>query len=159
MHGVRRFENLLVDADEVRRLVRVEAPKSGYSKREVETAVPGLRQEVVVALVKHGHLIMAEEFCPKNRRRIPVVTQASIEAFATRYATIAEIGKANDIPARTALRLLQEADVRAAFDTSTVGAWIYERSMVGDESLFRVRTVGRTCRGLAPDRDVQLLEG
>jgi hypothetical protein len=128
--GIRLFANLLVDADEVRRLVQAQTPRTGYTKKEVGGVVPGLGKEVVVALVARGHLTMADEFCPVNRRRIPVVTRESVEAFAARYVTIAGIGKARGIHARTALRRLQEAGARAAFDTSTVGAWIYERSVV-----------------------------
>ncbi|MDE4915112.1 hypothetical protein PQI07_31250 [Methylobacterium sp. 092160098-2] len=157
----------MVDADEVRRLLQDGTPRAGYTKREVGKVAAGLSQEVVVALVARGRLTVAEEFCPANRRRIPVVTRESVEAFTARYATVAEIGKANGIPARTALRLLQEAGVRAAFDTSTVDAWIYERSMVGDAMQILQptpftgpnRSVGRADRGLAPGWGVQLLEG
>ncbi|MCJ2026446.1 TniQ family protein [Methylobacterium sp. J-067] len=132
--GTRLFTNLLVDADEVRRLVQTQTPRTGYTKREIGGIVPGLGPQVVVSLVARGHLTMAEEFCPVNRRRIPVVTRESVEAFTARYVTVAGVGKARGIAARTALRTLQEADVRAAFDTATVGAWIYERSVVSSLS-------------------------
>lgn len=110
--------------------MQAQTPRTGYTKREVGGIVPGLGQKVVVALVARGYLTMADEFCPVNRRRIPVVTRESVEAFSARYIIVARIGKTKGIPARTALRLLQEAGVRAAFDTATVGAWIYERSAV-----------------------------
>lgn len=77
---------------------------------------------------------MVEEFCPVNRRRIPVVTRDSVEAFTARYVTVVEIGRAKSLPTLTALRLLQEAGVRAAFDTSTVGAWTFERTQAIDLS-------------------------
>lgn len=130
LRGGRRFEDLLVDADEVRGLLRAEPPKRGLSKKEVEGVAPGLRHEVVLALVARGHLDLVEEFCPVNRRRIPVVTRESVEAFMAKYVTVAEVGKLKGIPARMALRLLREAGVKAAFDVSTANAWIYERADV-----------------------------
>ena len=133
LRGGRRFPDLLVDVDEVRRLVRVEPPRTGLTKREVVTVVPGLWQHVVVALIALGHLDVIEEFCPTSRRRIPVVTRESVDAFRKRYVTVAEIGKLRRIPARMALRILREANQKAAFDAATVSAWIYERSdVLGD---------------------------
>ncbi|GJD30980.1 hypothetical protein PMNALOAF_2232 [Methylobacterium adhaesivum] len=130
LRGGRRFTDLLVDADEVMRVMRTEAPKAGLQKNEVGSVVPGLRTEVVAALIATGQLSVVEEFCPRNRRRIPVVTRESVDAFRDRYVTVAEVGKVMDVPARMALRILRQAGRKAAFDVDTAKAWIFARSEV-----------------------------
>jgi hypothetical protein len=136
LRGGRRYPDLLVDADEVLRLLQgATPPRRGLMKAEVEAETPGLRLDVVNPLIAAGQLTVAQEFCPETRRRLPVVTRESYEAFKRRYLTLTEVCHAKNLNARVAKRYLDAAGVVPAFDPAVFKNAIYERAGTLDIAL------------------------
>ncbi|WP_437871003.1 TniQ family protein [Methylorubrum extorquens] len=136
LRGGRRYTDLLVDADEVLALLQgAAAPRRGLMKAEIEAETPGLRLDVLTPLIAAGHLMVAQEFCPQTRRRLPVVTRESYEAFKGRYLTLTEICHAKNLNARVARRHLDAAGLVPAFDPAVFKNAIYERAGALDAAL------------------------
>ncbi|MCP1548439.1 hypothetical protein [Methylorubrum extorquens] len=136
LHGGRRYTDLLVDADEVLALLQgVAPPRRGLMKAEIAAETPGLRLDVLTPLIAAGHLMVEQEFCPETRRRLPVVTRESYEAFKGRYLTLTEICHAKDLNARVAKRHLAAAGLVPAFDPAVFKNAIYERAEALDAAL------------------------
>jgi len=136
LRGGRRYTDLLVDADEVRALLQEAAPpRRGLTKVEIEAETPGMKHEVLNPLIAAGHLTVAQEFCPDARRRMPVVTRESYEAFKARYLTLTEICRAKNLNVRSAKRHLDAAGLVPAFDPAAFNNVIYERTKALDAAL------------------------
>lgn len=129
--GGRRYTDLLVDADEVTRVLQEAAPpRRSLTKKEIHSEMPGLNRGVATALIQAGHLEVIDEFCPTTRRRLPLVTRDSFEAFRSRYVTATEVAELHRMGPRMVIRLVAASGRKPAFDPSKVLGWIYERPHV-----------------------------
>ncbi|SFM31098.1 TniQ family protein [Methylobacterium pseudosasicola] len=136
LHGSRRYEHLLVDADEVTRVLQGSGPsRHNLTKREIYRTLPGLRREVVEALIRLGQMAVVKEFCPTTRRKLAVVTRESFEAFTARYQSITDICQARFLDPRVVRRRLAAAGCVIAFDETVTTTPIYERTQALDAAL------------------------
>ncbi|CAO4164105.1 TniQ family protein [Methylorubrum populi] len=132
----RRYTDMLVDADEVTRVLQGDAPqRRSLTKTEIGEEMEGMRLDVVGAMIQSGRLISVEEFCPTTRRRLRLVDRDSFEAFKARYVTLTEICHMRNIDARVAVKHLAAAGCIPAFDRASVGNAIYERTACLDAAL------------------------
>ena len=133
LRGGRRYSDLLVDVDEVTRILQQdEPPRRSMTKMEVWNAMPGMNRAVVTALVEGGHIRMAavKEFCPTTRRKLQLVSRDSFDAFRARYVTNSEIAQRHGMGPRMVIRLIAAAGRKPAFDRSKVLTWIYDQADV-----------------------------
>ncbi|BAQ48056.1 hypothetical protein [Methylobacterium aquaticum] len=134
--GSRRYTDLLVDAAEVTKLLQGgAAPRRNPTKKEIGAEVACLTMPVLNGLISLGALAVAEEFCPLTRRKLPVVTRESYEAFRSRYVVLTEICHERNLNARVAGRYLAAGGVMPAFDPDVVKNAIYERASPFDAAL------------------------
>jgi len=122
-----RYENLLIDADELTKLVRAEPEMSGLTNEHVLRFIPGLGKTSVPALVALGVLATAEEFSPEARRLVKVVTRESAEAFRARYAALGELCQITGLHHKRVRQRLRRAGVDEKFPYEEAGAFIYAR--------------------------------
>lgn len=136
LHGGRLYDDLLVDADEVTRVLQGDTPaRVNLTKLEIAKEWPGLRRAVVEALIKAGELKAEMEFCPSTRRRLLLVTRESYDAFTGRYQTLTDICHSRNIDPRVMRRHLADAGCKPSFDADMVGNFIYERTPALDAAL------------------------
>lgn len=126
----RRYENLLVDVDEVRAILQPARPGSGLTVPEAMAILPGVKHRSLPLLAEAGLLSYAQEYRPGSLRTLKVLTRASVEAFAARYATLQEVSNALGIAPLFALRRLKGDGVREAVDFEQVRSKLYHRSDV-----------------------------
>ncbi|MGU3465560.1 TniQ family protein [Methylobacterium sp. C33D] len=126
----RRYENLLVDVDEVRAILQPARPGTGLTLTEAMARLPGIKHHSLPRLVRAGLLEYASEYRPTSLRTLKVLTGASVEAFAARYATLQEVSTALGIAPLFALRRLNGDGVREAVSFEQVRSKIYNRSDV-----------------------------
>lgn len=124
------YDALLVDADELTRIVRSEGPRANYTKEEIANAVPGIDRRNVERLAAAGYLDIVEEFSPEARRMIPVVSRESAEAFLKRFVSLGELTRATGLHHKKVRLLLRGVDIEAAVDPDKVGAFLYDRARV-----------------------------
>lgn len=137
LHGGRRYGDLLVDADEVTRVLQGNDPgRRNLTKVEIAKALPGLRRSVVEALIRAGRLTIVTEFCPATRRRLPLVARESYDAFTGRYQTVTDICHLRNLDPRVVKRRLAEAGCQPAFDADVIGNAIYERTQALEAALL-----------------------
>lgn len=131
-----RYENLLVDIDEVVAVMRSGASMKGVYATEAAELLPGVRKEGMRHLADAGHLVETTEFCPRSMRRMKVYTRESIEAFAAEYVSLNAVAQAHGIYHASAAHRLRKAGVNAAFDTGNVGSVIFRRRDVDASGAF-----------------------
>lgn len=122
-----RYENLLIDADELTELVRAEPEMTGLTNEHVVRFIPGLAKPSVPALVALGVLATAEEFSPEARRLVQVVTRESAEAFRARYAALGELCQITGLHHKRVRQRLRRVGVDEIFPYEEAGAFIYAR--------------------------------
>lgn len=128
LRGGTKYEDLLVDVDEVTALIRGETTKAGFAKADLEAFIPGLGASSYRKLIAAGVLETAEEFSPEARRVIPVVTRASGEAFKERYVTLGELRQRTGLHFKQIQQRLRQAGVSEAFPYEAVGTFFYVRA-------------------------------
>jgi hypothetical protein len=111
LRGGVKYDDLLVDADEVTALIRSETTKAGFAKADLEAFIPGLGASSYRKLIAAGVLETAEEFSPEARRVIPVVTRASGEAFKARYVALGELCQRTGLHHKQVRQRLRERGV------------------------------------------------
>ena len=122
---------LLLDADEVTRLVREDAPQfKNLRFCDVENVVPGLGPKSIQPLIDLGELVESMEYSPNARREVTVVTAESVGAFRLRYVTAAELCQAHGLHHKQVKYRLLDAGVNTCFDQGEVKAMIYDRRRV-----------------------------
>lgn len=121
---------LLLDADEVTRIVRSRETRTNLTKAEAEAFLPGTHERVVNRLIETGHLTLAKEFSPDARRMIPVVSRESAEAFKSRYVSLGEICQKTNMHHKQVRLVLRCAGVEAAVPRENLGAFFYDRERV-----------------------------
>lgn len=121
---------LLLDADEVTRIVRSRETRFNLTKEETEAFLPGTHGRVVNKLIALGYLQLVEEFSPDARRLIPVVSRESAEAFKARYVSLGELCQKSNLHHKQVRTLLRLADVMPILLPETADAFFYDRSSV-----------------------------
>lgn len=121
---------LLLDADEVTRIVRSRETRINLTKEETEAFLPGTHDRVVNKLIVSGHLELVEEFSPDARRMIPVISRDSAEAFKSRFVSLGELCQKTDLHHKRVRALLHLAGITPILPRDTVGAFFYDRQSV-----------------------------
>ncbi|QIJ76964.1 hypothetical protein GU700_21710 [Methylobacterium sp. NI91] len=158
--GGRQYTDLLVDAAEVTRLLQGGAePRRNPTKQEIGAEVACLTMSVLNGLISLGALTVAMEFCPMTRRKLPVITRESYEAFRNRYVVLTEICHERNLNARVAGRYLAAGGVVPAFDPNVVKNAIYERASPFDAALAGCPSRGAIYAASHPDRPKRIVQG
>ncbi|KRB31504.1 TniQ family protein [Mesorhizobium sp. Root172] len=121
---------LLLDADEVTRIVRSHETRTNLTKEETEAYLPGTHDTVVNALIASGYLTLVEEFSPDARRMIPVVSLESAETFRARFVSLGELCQKTCMHHKQVRVLLRLAGIMPTLLPETVGAFFYDRQSV-----------------------------
>lgn len=125
------IDALLLDADECIQLVRDLAPAmDGFLFAELETAIPGLNKNSVPLLVRLKELDEDEEFSPRARRLVPVITRASVEEFRRQYVTAGELCQVHGLHHKQVRSILDRVGIEEEFDAKAVKTTIYDRVKV-----------------------------
>ncbi|WP_296745743.1 TniQ family protein [Mesorhizobium sp.] len=128
--GRHDYMALLLDADEVTRIVRSDGARTNLTKEEAEAFLPGTHERVVSRLIEAGHLNLIEEFSPDARRLIPVVSRESALAFKSRYVALGELCQKTDMHHKKVRALLRLAGIMPILVPGGVGAFFYDRQGV-----------------------------
>ncbi|WP_189350028.1 TniQ family protein [Mesorhizobium sp. M1E.F.Ca.ET.045.02.1.1] len=128
--GRHDYMALLLDADEVTRLVRSDGMRTNLTKAEAEGFLPGTHERVVSRLIDAGYLTLVEEFSPDARRMIPVVSRDSAEAFKSRFVSLGELCQKTGMHHKKVRLILRVAGIEAALDPGVVGAFFYSRDLI-----------------------------
>lgn len=126
----RRYENLLVDADEARAILRPPAPSQGVTAIEAVALLPGVQKSSVAHLARAGLLTFIREFRPDCLRTVRLYSLTSVDAFRKEYVTAGEIGKATGWPPLQVVRHLAKAGVPEVVDYAKVQTKVYRRGDV-----------------------------
>ncbi len=122
---------LLLDADECIQLVRALAPPmENFLFADLEEAITGLNKNSVPFLVKLKKLDEDEEFSPRARRLVPVITRASVEEFRRQYVTAGELCQAHGLHHKQVRSILDRVGIEEEFDAKAVKTTIYDRGSV-----------------------------
>lgn len=128
----RRYGNLLIDAEELKAMVRAEPELSGLTSREVARLIPGLGKSSVRALIQLGVFEAKEEFSPDARRMVQAVTRESAQAFRAKYVALGELCQTSGLHPYRVRQHLRLAGVEDAFPYDAAGAIIYPRQPAWD---------------------------
>lgn len=130
--GRREYGALLLDADELKRIVRDKPKRQCLTRAEFCAFVPGLGRKITAQFLIDNRLVVeTEEYSPDARRKIPVITMESAESFKARHVTLGEVMSARGLHHRHALAALARAGVEPLFDPGEAGCFIYERAAAG----------------------------
>lgn len=127
-----RYENLLVDTNEIKSLVRSEPAMSCIQYRDVENFIRGFGKNSTAAIVSFGALATTEEFSPRARHIVRGVTHESVEAFKTRYISLVELCEISGIGHIRTLKRLRLAGVEPVFPYDVVRVKIFPRQAALD---------------------------
>jgi hypothetical protein len=128
--GVDGYPSLLVDADEITRLVRTEQTKTGLTKEEILDFIPGMGKASPQVFIYHGHLITVEEFNPEARRVTTVISRESAEDFRRKYVSLGELSNQSGLHHKKVRLLLRSVGIEAAFDPGVFLSFFYGRGDV-----------------------------
>lgn len=123
---------LLVDADEVTKLVRGTDLKDGLTKLEVMNFIPGMGRDSVTLFIATGLLRTETEFSPDARRMTTVVSRESALAFRDRYVSLGELTQRSGLHHKRVRLLLRGERIEAVFDPVEYGTFFYERARVDE---------------------------
>ncbi|WP_095085635.1 TniQ family protein [Mesorhizobium sophorae] len=121
---------LLLDADEVTRIVRSRETRTNLTKEEAEAFLPGTHGVVVNGLISSGYLKLIDEFSPDARRMIPVISRESAEAFRERFVSLGELCQKICMHHKQVRALLRLAGIEPTLVPEMVGAFFYDRQSV-----------------------------
>ena len=136
LHGGRReYGALLLDADELKQIVREKPKRQALSRAELKKYITGLAEKSPQFLIDRKLLVEAEEFSPDARRMIPVIPTESADDFKAKYVTLGELLKTHGLHHSQAIPMLDKAGAKTLYSKSEAGCFIYER--VAAESAFK----------------------
>ena len=125
--GRREYGALLLDANELTKLVRDKPARQCLTRLELMDAIPGIAKTTPQFLMDNEHVVATEEFSPDARRTIPVITRESAEAFRARYVTLGELSAARGCHHKQVTSKLNRKGVVVAFDIEEAGCFIFDR--------------------------------
>lgn len=125
------YHALLLDVDECIQLVQdLAPPMTNFLFAELEQEIPGLNKNSVPFLVRLDKLEQDEEFSPRARRLVPVITRASVEAFRRQYVTAGELCQVHGLHHKQVGSILARVGIQEKFDAKAVKTTIYDRRKV-----------------------------
>lgn len=130
LKGRMDYGALLLDADELVRMTRVEGPKANLTRLEAYTYIPGMGQKSVQRFIDAGMLDTVTEFSPEARRMIEVVTRQSADDFILNYVTLGELCRTWDRHQKQVLKILRAAGVDTCVDAKEFGTLLFNRREV-----------------------------
>jgi hypothetical protein len=128
--GGGRYEDLLVDADEVREILRAPKAGAGLTNTEVMAILPGVKHHSLPRLAASGLLRYSSEYRPEIMRTLKVFEKAAVEAFAAKYVALNEVAVTLEFSAVHAMRRLSKAGIVEAVSYERIRSKIYRRSEV-----------------------------
>ncbi|WP_199084552.1 TniQ family protein [Bosea sp. ASV33] len=123
-----RYENLLVNADEITSLVRSNREITGIHYDSVDQFIPGLRRTSAISLARQGAFETVEEFGSRSRRAVSALTPESVQAFQERYITLVELCRVGGFAPKRGVNRMRAAGVDPAFSYETTLVMIYPRA-------------------------------
>jgi hypothetical protein len=136
LRGGMRYPDLLVDADEVMRVLQKDRPpRKGVSKEQIRGEMRGMPIHVVNNLIAVGQLVVDDDYCMATRRRLNLVTRDSFDAFKRRHVTMADLRLATRKKTRTVRGHFARLGIVPAFEPGLPGDAIYERSDALDAAM------------------------
>lgn len=130
LEGVSDYMGLLLDADEVKRLVRSSGTKSGLTKLEAKKLIPGMGRDSVGKFIRDGQLETIEEFNPEARRMSTVISRESAEKFMATYVSLGELSQKSGLHHKQVRLLLRTVGIEAFFDPNEYQSFFYLREDV-----------------------------
>ncbi len=125
--GVSGYLSVLVDGDEIKRLVRGPKPDGMMTMLMVEREL-GTTFGVVKALVTHGHLRPRRVISPLSRHAINLVSRKDFEAFRREFVSVHQLGIERGIHARALQTQLKAKGIKPALEKAVYGATFYLRA-------------------------------
>jgi hypothetical protein len=122
----RGYMSLLVDIEEVRRLVRG-VDHGGLTGLQIKDKL-ATTAKVAAALIKHGHLAAITVINPVNRCPIVVVPAKEVERFDREYISLFALARQRGRHFRSVKKELQDDGVEPVFNPAKIGATFYRRS-------------------------------
>lgn len=130
LKGRMDYGALLLDADELVRLTRVEGPKANLTRTEIFDYIPGIGMKSVQRFIDAGMLDTVMEFSADARRMIDVVTRESANEFLLNYVTLGELCRTWGRHQKQVLKTLRGAGVDTCVDAKVFGTLLFMRSDV-----------------------------
>ena len=103
-------------------------PPTHMTKFDVGAEMRGMSHQLVGRMIRAGHLKVEKAFCPRVRRRIPLITRESFETFRGRYVTLTELGHTQDLHWRIVRRHLDTSGCMPTYSWDGRGNAIYALS-------------------------------
>lgn len=123
----RRYDDLLVDRDELSGIIQGQSPADDVTEPEAAAMLAGVDPEKLWCLVRAGMLEWSPRYRPRDPRSVRALTRASVEAFASEYVTLKEAAALLGLAPQQALRRLSEAGVVDAVPYDQVRTKLYRR--------------------------------
>lgn len=130
LKGRMDYGALLLDADELVRMTRVEGPKANLTRLEAYAYIPGMGQKSVQRFIDAGMLDTVMEFSTDARRMIEVVTRESADDFIVNYVTLGELCRTWDRHQKQVLKILRAAGVDTCVNAKEFGTLLFNRTEV-----------------------------
>lgn len=122
-----RYENLLVDVDEVVSLIRNNREITGVHYDSVGQFIPGLTGTAAIALARLGAFQTLEEFSSRSRRAVNALTPESVKDFRERYITLVELCRIGGFAPKRGVNRMRAAGVEPAFPYDAIRVKVYPR--------------------------------
>lgn len=130
--GTSDYAGLLVDADEITRIVRSDVQKNGLTKLELKKFIPGMGRDSIARFIRDGLLETVEEFNPEARRMSTVISRSSAQKFLDTYVSLGELSQKSGLHHKQVRKLLRTAKIEAAFDPDEYQSFFYQREQVDE---------------------------
>lgn len=121
---------LLLDADEVTRLVHPDESRTNLIREEAQAFLGITYDRTVNLLIAAGHLKVVKEFSPDARRLIRAISRDSAESFRSRFVALGELCQRAGIFPKQVRAHLQLAGILPVMLPQTVGAYFYDRKVI-----------------------------
>ncbi|GJD58092.1 TniQ family protein [Methylobacterium dankookense] len=122
-----RYDDLLIDRDEVLRVLRGEGSADDVTESEAAAMLVGVDPRNLWRLARVGLLAWSPGYRPRDPRSVRAFTRASVEAFAAEYATLKEVAARMCLAPHQAMRRLEEAGIGGATSYDRVRMKLYRR--------------------------------
>ena len=122
-----RYDDLLIDRDEVLRVVQGEGSSDDVMEQETVAMLEGVDPRNLWRLAKAGLLEWSARYRPRDPRSVRAFTKESVEAFAAEYVTLKEIADRMGLAPPQAMRRLSEAGIGDAVRYDQVHMKLYRR--------------------------------
>ncbi|TIS87696.1 TniQ family protein [Mesorhizobium sp.] len=132
LKGRTDYGALLLDAEEVTKIIRSRGTRTHLTKEEARDFIPGAHDRSINKLIAEGHLEMAEEYSHDARRMLPVVSMESIAAFLVDYVSLGELCQRTGLHHKRVRATLKLAGILPELVPESAGAFFYSREAVDE---------------------------